>query len=274
MWPKTEGFFLRVDVGPDRHSKTLEVLVDTGSGKTILTPETFEALKPCCPPLSRSNAKMTGYTGEPVVILGQTTVRVRLGEVVRHVQIYVAKDGKEDLCGLQWIAALGPDRVWAAMKAQKVEDPRKRTVCVIIEDSEPNSYGEPEEDEPDHLYDSKEFNTMVGRYPEVFRGDHEDDDDRRRRYKAPLDIGEVDIHLRSEVHPKAWRPRNLPLTLSKTVQEEIEGLVHQGVLKRVAYSDWTSPLVVVRKADGSVRLCGDYKGKVEYWFELKLQLKL
>ena len=32
-----------------------------------------------------------------------------------------------------------------------------------------------------------------------------------------------------------------------------------GVIEKVNYSDWAAPIVLVPKADGSVRICGDYK---------------
>ena len=40
---------------------------------------------------------MSGYTGERVVLEGQTTVWIRLGDCTRPLRFYVAKDGTENL---------------------------------------------------------------------------------------------------------------------------------------------------------------------------------
>ena len=42
-------------------------------------------------------------------------------------------------------------------------------------------------------------------------------------------------------------------------EEELVRLVSQGVVKKVEWSDWASPIVGVPKKDGSIRICGDFK---------------
>ena len=43
------------------------------------------------------------------------------------------------------------------------------------------------------------------------------------------------------------------------MEAELNKLEENGVIVKVDHSDWASPIVVVPKADGSVRICGDYK---------------
>ena len=54
------------------------------------------------------------------------------------------------------------------------------------------------------------------------------------------------------------KPRRVPYALKDEVERELDKLEKNGVIK-TERSDWASPIVVVPKADKSVRICGDYK---------------
>ncbi|XP_055615107.1 uncharacterized protein K02A2.6-like [Toxorhynchites rutilus septentrionalis] len=43
-----------------------------------------------------------------------------------------------------------------------------------------------------------------------------------------------------------------------TVDEELDRLERLNIISPVNYSEWAAPIVVVRKANGSIRICGDY----------------
>ena len=55
------------------------------------------------------------------------------------------------------------------------------------------------------------------------------------------------------------RARPVPIPLEEKVNEEIERLQQMGVITPVEFSDNASPVVWVRKTDGSLRMCADYK---------------
>jgi len=59
--------------------------------------------------------------------------------------------------------------------------------------------------------------------------------------------------------PIYFKSRPVPLALREAVEAELNKLEENGVIINIEQSDWASPVVVVPKADGSVRLCGDYK---------------
>ena len=43
------------------------------------------------------------------------------------------------------------------------------------------------------------------------------------------------------------------------MEQELDRLVQTNVMEPMRYSDWATPIAPVLKADGKVRLCGDYK---------------
>ncbi|XP_068227889.1 uncharacterized protein [Palaemon carinicauda] len=68
----------------------------------------------------------------------------------------------------------------------------------------------------------------------------------------------VIIVLKSDSTPRFFAPRPVPYALKSAVETEIKKLECEGSWGKVTYSDWATPLRIVKK-NGQVRLCGDYK---------------
>ena len=67
------------------------------------------------------------------------------------------------------------------------------------------------------------------------------------------------LHLKEKAKPKFHKPRPVPFAIREAVGQELDRLEKEGIVEKVAYSEWAAPLVVVPKSDGKLRLCGDYK---------------
>jgi transposase InsO family protein len=67
------------------------------------------------------------------------------------------------------------------------------------------------------------------------------------------------LKLKESADPKFFKARQAPYALKDKIEQELHRLEGLGVLEKVEYSDWAAPVVPVLKADGSIRLCGDYK---------------
>lgn len=65
--------------------------------------------------------------------------------------------------------------------------------------------------------------------------------------------------LKDDGQPIFCKARTVPYAIKEQVEKELRKLVERGVLKSVKHSSWAAPIVVVPKADTSVRICGDYK---------------
>ena len=70
---------------------------------------------------------------------------------------------------------------------------------------------------------------------------------------------EAHIVIKPGVTPRFHKPRPVPYALQQKVEEELDRLLGERILQPVERSKWAAPLMVVRKADNTVRLCGDYK---------------
>ena len=67
------------------------------------------------------------------------------------------------------------------------------------------------------------------------------------------------ITLKDDVAPIFHKARPVPYSLREKVDKELDKQVGAGILKKVERSEWASPVVIVPKPDGSVRICSDYK---------------
>ena len=75
------------------------------------------------------------------------------------------------------------------------------------------------------------------------------------------------ITLSTNARPVFHKARPVPLELRAKVNTEIDRLVREEVLTPVEQSEWASSIVVVRKSDGSIRLCGDCKITINKYLE-------
>ena len=74
-------------------------------------------------------------------------------------------------------------------------------------------------------------------------------------------MADVKVHLtlKDGAVPVFMKARPVPYSLRAKVETELARLEQEGILTQVTWSDWVTPVVVLPKADGSVRLCGDFK---------------
>lgn len=77
-------------------------------------------------------------------------------------------------------------------------------------------------------------------------------------------IGKVEgikarLTLKDGVQPKFFKARPVAYSMKPKIEKELDNLEKQGILSKVDTSEWGTPIVPVVKANGDVRICGDFK---------------
>ncbi|VVC36912.1 Integrase, catalytic core,Ribonuclease H-like domain,Reverse transcriptase domain,Aspartic peptidase [Cinara cedri] len=83
---------------------------------------------------------------------------------------------------------------------------------------------------------------------------------------------EIELALVEGGKPKFFQPRPLPLVLKPKVEAELERLEKEGIISKVKYSLWGTPIVPVIKPSGDIRIGGDYKVTVNQYLKFEREI--
>jgi len=72
---------------------------------------------------------------------------------------------------------------------------------------------------------------------------------------------QLKLHINKNVQPVAQPVRRLPFGLRDKVDKKLDELLQEDIIEEVPCgpTEWTSPLVVVPKPDGDIRICVDMR---------------
>ncbi|GJX60275.1 hypothetical protein Tco_0291665 [Tanacetum coccineum] len=76
---------------------------------------------------------------------------------------------------------------------------------------------------------------------------------------VPRHIAEHSLNICERCLPVRQKKRGQALERNKAIYEEVEKLVYTGIMKEFHYHSWLSNPVMVKKHDGSWRMCVDFK---------------
>ncbi|GJS40794.1 reverse transcriptase domain-containing protein [Tanacetum coccineum] len=106
---------------------------------------------------------------------------------------------------------------------------------------------------PDLAHGPQNYATLLGQNLDVFAWKPAD------MTGVPRSIAEHRLNIREGCPPVRQKKRGQAPERNKAIQEEVEKLVDAGIMKEVHYHSWLSNPVMVKKHDGTWRMCVDFK---------------
>jgi len=211
-------------VFPKLDGSTLQMEYDTGSAVAVISEELYNDRFRGHTKLVESPLTLKPWVGNKVTPVGQFSVTVNFKGKEKVLPMHVSPGGGPPLFGREWIYAFGVTP--GDLHALKVE-PQKGPSATT----------------------NMKLQALLDEYQDVFN------DKEIGTYRA----GKARLHLKEGARPVFCKARPVAYALRPKIEAELERLESTGVIKRVDYSEWATPIVPVVKKDGSVRLCGDFK---------------
>ncbi|XP_063370250.1 uncharacterized protein K02A2.6-like [Cydia amplana] len=212
------------------NAKRVEMLYDPGAVHSVIGKNLWNSIGR--PPLKKCKNLMA-YTEVEIETLGTCEITVNAFNIQKVLTVYVTLRNDIPLFGLDWClsfklplppgARLCNIKTPAAITSTQHDTKHNNAVQNILQDFK-------------SLFDGK-LGTIKGH--------------------------SAKIHIPNDVTPKTFRPRPVPLALREQVNSELQRLVQEEVIEPVDTMstpiEWASPIVIAIKANGSIRICADFK---------------
>ncbi|MCH83009.1 hypothetical protein A2U01_0003823, partial [Trifolium medium] len=242
------------------------VLVDSGASHNFISSQITAALGLPITPMAAKRIKLGD--GHKVVSLGMCKgVRLNLGQIEVEVDALVLDLGGLDvILGVSWLCTLGQVMMdWKAL-SMKFEHKGKTIMLQgatkakqgflnsFLEDSHSERNGEwwlknLENRIKQEVVVNVTLRDLLNQYSEVFQ----------EHIRLPPERSQVhQIKLFADQGPVSVRPYRYPHHQKEEIERQVSELLEAGVI-RPSMSAFSSPIILVKKKDGSWRMCVDYR---------------
>lgn len=201
-------------------SRTIQMEVDTGTAVSCISKDTYYKYF-SYQSIEQSEVTLNFYDGSKIKPLGIIKPNVSVGDKSKQLELFVIDGGTTSLLGRQWLSEL-KIRIPEFCSCHNVSSDRNQM--------------------------STKINDLVNRYKELFSGG-------LGRFTG----GKAHLRVREGAAGVFHRARPVPYALRERLDAALDDMLATGVIEPVDCSDWASPLVLVNKPDGSLRICADYK---------------
>ena len=223
---RVKPYVVNVQLGKGQINCKMEV--DTGASRSTVSKNVYDA-ELSDYPIQPVGVILRSYSGEKIPVVGKITVPVKY-ELQEHIlDLIVVQGNLPALFGRDWLSRIRVD--WRNVFNVKVEA-TKNEILIPTSETFPAQFN----------YVLEEHKMLFSTQGSGIKG-----------FKGSLKIKEG-------VKPVFMKDRSVPYSLVEKVEKEYDRLVESDILYPVSSSNWASPVVHVPKSDGSLRVCGDYKG--------------
>lgn len=184
-------------------------------------------------PLNKSSVILKTYSGEKIIPNGVINVNVQHNGQSAKLDLFVVQKGGPPLFGREWLRHFQLN--WKEIKSLKVEDSKSSNPKLV---KLANGYQK----------SNPELRKLLIQYEDLFQDGI-----------GLVTCKEASLSVKPDSVPKFVKARPIPFAMRSKVEAELDKLEKDGIISKVDFSDWASPIVPVLKKDGSVRICGDFK---------------
>ena len=201
--------------------------LDTGAAVSLVGPDIWKRI--VSPHLTSPKIQLFSYGKQPIPVKGECNVTVFYNGKNQTLPLIVVEKAGTSLFALDWIKAFKVD-VNALLYHNTPTTLPSPIDCNVIEKCD------------------RDLQRVLDQYPAVFAHGL----GLCTKVKARL-------LLKDDAVPKFAKPRPVPFSRMDAVDKELHRLEDLCIITRVDHSEWATPIVVVQKPNGNVRICGDYK---------------
>lgn len=211
-------------VSPEVQGRVVKMELDTGSAVSVLPYKQYKEHFGHVK-LAKSLVTLKTYTGQKITPKGEMKCIVKFKGQEEELTLQVVETPGPALFGRDWLSKIQLD--WGEIKALQLSQT------------------------PEGIMQHKVDDQLLRKYESVFS-----------EGVGTLKGHKADLKVEEGCRPSFHKPRQVPYALHPKVEAELKRLEEDGILSKVEYSEWATPIVPVVKRNGSVRVCGDFKVSV------------
>ena len=194
-----------IEIPVELNGTSLLMELDTGAGVSVISKETYKKTFSGTP-LMLSNTRLRAYAGHPLKVHGQLMAHLKYQDQSANVPLLFVEGSGPSLFGRDWLSQIRLD--WTKICNIRVS----------------------ETDLPKGV--ASQLCTTIQNHPNVFKPG----------------LGTVKgitakLEMKPDARPKFCKARPVPYALQEAVEAEYKRLESEGIVKRVEFSEWATPMV-------------------------------